>query len=168
MGNKEKVIDLAEDLFVNGRESMKYYHVLKTIIPSEKWVDYLDGFLLKCGKQKNWGWGHVLAQIYIEEEYWDKLMTYVENNIQLGKYCSLVEYERYLKSRHPERILAFYRSQITDYAAENVGRDHYKYVADVLKAMKKYPGGAEIVSSLLAHFKSVYSNRRAMMDELGK
>ena len=34
--------------------------------------------------------------------------------------------------------------------------------------MKKYPGGSEIVHTLLAHFKFVYSNRRAMMEELGK
>jgi uncharacterized Zn finger protein len=167
-GNKEKVIDLAEDLFVNGRESIKYYHVLKNVIPSEKWTAYLDGFLLKHEKQKKWGLGHVLAKIYIEEEYWDKLMTYVEKNIQLGQYSSLREYEPYLKSRHPERMLAFYHSQIIDYAAKNMGRDHYKYVAGVLKTMEKYPGGNETVNSLLIQFKSAYSKRRAMMEELGK
>lgn len=167
--NKEKVIDLAEDLFVNGRGSMKYYHILKTVIPTEKWASYLDDFLLKSGKQKMCGIiGHVLAQIYIAEKYWDRLMDYVEKNIQLGKYSSLSEYESYLKPLYPERMLAFYSSQITNYAAKNMGRDHYRYVADVLKIMKKYPGGNEMVDTLLAHFKSAYSNRRAMMEELGK
>lgn len=37
MGNKEKAIELAENLFVNGRESIKYYPILKAIIPTEKW-----------------------------------------------------------------------------------------------------------------------------------
>jgi len=96
------------------------------------------------------------------------LMNYVEKNIQLGKYNSLGEYEHHLKSRYPERMLAFYRSQITDYAAKNMGRDHYKYVADVLKKMKGYPCGNEVVNALLANFKTVYSNRPAMMDELRK
>ena len=169
MDNNEKVIELAEDLFVSGRESMKYYHILKTVIPSGEWASYLDDFLLKSGKQKMGGiGGHVLAQIYIAEEYWDRLMAYVEENIQLGGYSSLREYEPYLKSRYPERMLAFYHLQITDYAAKNMGRDHYKYVAGVLKTMKEYPGGVETVTSLLAYFKSVYSNRRAMMEELGK
>ncbi|MDR2622725.1 MAG: SWIM zinc finger family protein [Dysgonamonadaceae bacterium] len=169
MDNKEKVIELAEDLFVNSRESLKYYHILKTVIPSEKWAGYLDDFLLKSGKQKRRGIeGHILTQIYITEEYWDRLMDYVEKNVQLGKYNPLGGYESYLKPRYPERMLAFYRSQITEYAAKNMGRDHYKYVADVLKTMKKYPGGTETVNSLLTHFKSVYSNRRAMMEELGK
>ncbi|MDR1525362.1 MAG: SWIM zinc finger family protein [Tannerella sp.] len=169
MDNKEKVIELAEDLFVNGRESLKYYHVLKTVIPSEKWAGYLDDVLLKSGKQKTWGvGGHVLTQIYITEEYWDRLMDYVEKNVRLEKNGSLEEYESYLKPRYPERMLAFYRSQILNYAAKNMGRDHYKYVAGVLKVMKKYPGGTETVNSLLTHFKSVYSNRRAMMEELGK
>jgi hypothetical protein len=167
MDNNEKVTELAEDLFVNGKESMKYYHILKTVIPSEKWASYLDNFLLKSGKQKRWGiGGYVLAKIYIAEEYWDRLMAYVEKNIQLGGYSSLREYEPYLKPRYPERMLAFYRSQIIDYADKNMGRDHYKYVADVLKTMKGYPGGTETVSSLLAHFKSIYSRRKAMMEEL--
>ncbi|MDR1556231.1 MAG: SWIM zinc finger family protein [Tannerellaceae bacterium] len=165
--NKEKVIELAEYLFVNGRESMKYYHILKSVIPSGKWAGYLDNFLLKSEKQKMWRiGGHILAQIYILEEYWDRLMTYVEKNIRLDKYCSLREYESYLKPRYPERMLAFYRSQIIDYADKNMGRDHYKYVADILKVMKDYPGGSEIADTLLAHFKSVYSRRRAMMEEL--
>ncbi|GHT29775.1 hypothetical protein AGMMS49574_07460 [Bacteroidia bacterium] len=167
--NDDKVIQLAEDLFVNGRENMKYYRILKNVISTEKWADYLDDFLLKSGKQKKWGiGGHVLAQIYIAEEYWDRLMDYVEKNIQLGKYNSLGEYESYLKPRYPERMLVFYHIQITDYVAKNMGRDHYRYVANVLKTMKNYPGGTEIVDTLLTHFKSVYSNRRAMMEELGK
>ncbi|MDR0606428.1 MAG: SWIM zinc finger family protein [Bacteroidales bacterium] len=168
MDNKKKVIVMAEDLFVNGRESMKYYHILKTVVPSEEWVSYLDDFLLKSESQMRRIEGYVLAQIYIMEEYWDRLMVYVEKNIQLGKYSSLKEYEPYLKSRYPERMLAFYQLQIINYAAKNIGRDHYKYVAGVLKTMKEYPSGVEIVSSLLAHFKSVYSKRRAMMEELGR
>jgi hypothetical protein len=32
--------------------------------------------------------------------------------------------------------------------------------------MKEYPGGNEIANVLLAHFKSVYSNCRTMMEEL--
>ncbi|MDR0795996.1 MAG: SWIM zinc finger family protein [Tannerella sp.] len=166
--NKVKVIELAEDLFVSGRESMKYYHILKSVIPTEKWANYLDDFLSESKKRQSWGLGPVFAKIYIAEEYWDRLMVYVEKNIQLGKYNSLGEYEPYLKTRYPERMLTFYRTQITDYAAKNMGRDHYKYVSDVLKTMKKYPGGTEIVNALLAHFKTIYSNRRAMMEELGR
>jgi tetratricopeptide (TPR) repeat protein len=168
MGNNEKTIELAEDLFISGRDSMKYYHILKTVISKEKWVDYLDDFLCESAKQLRWGLGDVLAKIYIEEKYWNRLMDYVEKNIRLGKYNALETYEPYLKPQYPERMLAFYRTQLTDYAAKNMGRDHYKYVADVLKKTKKYPNGNEVVNELMAHFKSVYSNRRAMIEELGK
>ena len=168
MGNKEKVIELAEDLFVNGRESMKYYHILKAVIPTEKWISYLDDFLYKSEKRQRWGLGDIYAWIYIEEKYWDRLMNYIEKNIQLGKYSSLVEYESYLINRYPERMLTFYKTQITDYAAKNMGRDHYQYVADVLKKMKTYSGGEEIVNTLLTHFKSMYPKRRAMMEELSR
>ena len=168
MENPEKVIELAEDLFVTGRDRMKYYRALKNFTPSEKWADYLDNVLFKSIKQKAWGFGDVLAKIYIAEEYWDRLMDYVEKNIQFGGYNSLKAYEPYLKSRYPERMLAFYRKQITEYAAKNMGRGHYKYVADVLKTMKQYPDGDKVANTLLAYFKSVYSSRRAMMEELRK
>jgi hypothetical protein len=32
--------------------------------------------------------------------------------------------------------------------------------------MKNYPEGIEVVNTLLAHFRTIYSNRRAMMEEL--
>jgi hypothetical protein len=166
MENKEKIIELAEDLFFTDRESMDYYHTLKTAVPTEEWTNYLDNFLRKATKQKRWGVGPVLAQIYIEEEYWGRLMDYVEKNILLGQYSSLREYESYLKPQYPERMLAFYHKQIMDYAEKNMGREHYRYVADVLKTMKEYPGGNEVVNALLTHFKSVYFRRRAMMEEL--
>jgi len=165
--NKAKVIELAEDLFINGRDSMKYYYILKSIIPLEQWANYLDDLLYKSGKQEEWELdGSLLAKIYIAEEYWERLMVYVEKNIQLRKYDSLGEYEPYLKPRYPERMLAFYRSKIIEYAANNMGREHYKYVSEVLKKMKKYPCGTGIVNMLLTHFKSIYANRRAMMEEL--
>ncbi|MDR0969196.1 MAG: SWIM zinc finger family protein [Lentimicrobiaceae bacterium] len=164
--NKAKAIELAEDLFVNGRDSMKYYHTLKTVIPSNLWKEYLDNHLLKSANQHNCGLEHVYAKIYIEEKYWDRLMDYVEKNIRLGKYCSLATYESHLRTHYPERMLAFYETQITDYAAKNMGRDHYKYVADILKRMKTYPNGNKTVNTLLTHFKSIYPNRRAMMEEL--
>jgi tetratricopeptide (TPR) repeat protein len=167
MGNKAKAIELAEYLFVHGRDSMKYYHTLKTVIPPNSWSEYLDNLLLKSAKQHQWGLEHVYAEIYIEEKYWDRLMDYVEKNIRLGKYSSLAGYERYLKTRYPERMLAFYEAQITDYVAKNMGRDHYKYVADVLKKMKTYPDGDKTVERLLTYFKSIYPKRRAMMEELG-
>jgi len=169
MGNDEKVIDLAEDLFITGRESINYYHILKSMIPNEKWADYLDDFLCRSTKKTRWGLrGDVLTKIYIEEGYWERLMDYVEQNIRLGRDSIIESYESYLKPRFPDRMLAYYRFQIIDYASRNMGRDHYRYVSDVLKTMQKYPGGTEMVETLLAHFRTVYSNRRAMMEELGR
>ena len=75
-------------MFNSGRESMKYYHILKSVIPQQQWATYLDDFLDKCGKQKRYGLdGHLLAKIYIAEEYWDRLMDYVEKNMGRERKC---------------------------------------------------------------------------------
>jgi len=90
----------------------------------------------------------------------------LKKNIQLGKFSSIGEYEPYLKQQYPERMLAFYHSKVINYAANNMGREHYKFVANILKKMKKYPNGIGMVDMLLKHFRAIYSNRKAMMEEL--
>ncbi|GHU65515.1 hypothetical protein FACS1894123_11470 [Bacteroidia bacterium] len=47
------------------------------------------------------------------------------------------------------------------------GEEYYNYDS-INNVEHDYPGGTEIVDTLLTHFKSVYSNRRAMMEELCK
>ncbi len=167
IGQKEKVIELAEDLFTTGRDSLRYFHILKNTVSSGQWSSYLNKFLIHAEKNKRYMYAQVLAQIYIEEKYWDKLMDFYEKHMHLDKsYNSTESYEEYLKSLYPERILKLYHSKIFDYAERNMGRDHYQYIARILKKMKTYPGGTKIVDSIVSHFRKTYFKRRAMMEEL--
>ncbi|MDR2918800.1 MAG: SWIM zinc finger family protein [Tannerella sp.] len=167
-GQKENVIQLAENLFITGRDSMKYFHILKNTVPSDQWTSYLDNFLVLAEKSKQYIHAHVLAQIYIEEKYWDKLMDFYEKHMHLNKnYNSAESYEEHLKPLYPERILELYHSKIFDYAEMNMGRDHYQYIGRILKRMKTYPGGTKVVAEIVSQFRKIYSNRRAMMEELG-
>lgn len=164
---KEKVIQLAEDLLITERDSMRYFHILKNTVSSDHWTSYLDNFLIHAEKNKRYLESYVLAQIYIEEKYWDKLMDFYETHMYLNKnYNSTESYEEYLKSLYPERILKLYHSKIFDYAERNMGRDHYQYVTRILKKMKTYPGGIKIVNAIVSHFRKTYHKRRAMMEKL--
>ncbi|MDL2262077.1 SWIM zinc finger family protein [Bacteroidales bacterium OttesenSCG-928-I21] len=166
LNDTDKIISMSEDLFENGRESMKYYYILKKTIPVEKWTDYLHNTLLK--NQKENGIFCILPNIYIEEKYWDKLMEWVEKNCSLTSFNSINEYEKHLKPHYPERILEFYRSNIVKYAEQNMGRKHYEIIAQVLKIMQTYPNGKNLVDSLISDFRQKYSKRKAMMEELSK
>ena len=163
-GDIQNVINSAEDLFEHGRESMKYFHILKKTIPVGNWIDYLQNTLLP--KLKDSSWSSVLDKIYIEEKQWDNLMDWAEKNCSIEGFNSIENYKSYLKSDYSERILQFYRSKIVVYAERYMGRDNYKKVASVLKEMKTYKGGKELVETLLADFRQKYAKRPAMMQEL--
>ena len=160
----QKAINSAQDLFENGRDSMKYFHILKQCIPVENWNDYLQNTLLP--KVKNSHYFSVFDKIYIEEKQWDKLMDWAEKHCSISSYGSMKNYKSYLMPHYTERILEFYRSKIEIYAENNIGRDHYKTVVSVLKEMQTYRGGKKMVEILLADFKQKYARRPAMMDEL--
>ena len=159
----KNVVKSAEDLFYNGRDAMKYYHLLKKETEPENWTTRLEALLSRRKKDSLMGFpNHVRAQIYIEEEYWDRLLHLVEN----ASIDGLQTYEKYLKPRFPGDLMHLYMQKITEYAAHNMGRNHYRYVADMLKKLRSYPDGNRTVDQLLAEFKIKYKARRAMMEEL--
>lgn len=163
MADQRNILKYAEDLFYNGRDAMKYYHILKKETDTAKWAAYLDS-LLSRRKTRSWlGYAdNVLAQIYIEEQYWDRLLQLVEKSELSG----LQEYEKYLKPRFPEEVRNLFVQKVTHYADRNVGRHHYQEVAAILKNIRTYPGGKEVVDKLLPEFKVKYKARSAMMQEL--
>lgn len=55
-----------------------------------------------------------------------------------------------------------------DYLFSNLGRIHYEYVVQVMKKMKKIANGDETVKKLLDKYKTLYKNRRAMIEEFNK
>jgi len=86
--------------------------------------------------------------------------------VQNASIDGLQTYEKYLKPRFPRELMHLYMQKITEYAAHNMGRNHYRYVADMLKKLRSYPDGNRTVDQLLAEFKIKYKARRAMMEEL--
>jgi hypothetical protein len=163
MEDHANVIKYAEHLFYTGRDGMKYYHILKNEKNKDEWPLYLDKLL---SQRKNEGWpGHpdsILGKIYIDEQYWDRLMDLVEKSELNG----LETYEQYLKSRFPEKLRDLFVEKVISYAEKNASRTHYQYAAGILRKIRTYPGGNEAVEKLLSSFKIKYKARKAMMEEL--
>lgn len=166
MKDYDKIVLLSEDLFYTGRDNMRYYSILKSVISKNQWPDYLKLFLDKMENGKHWDINHVLPKIYVEEQYWDKLMMYMEKHMRLGQYSSTEVYESYLIPHYSDRLLKLYHIQLLDYAEKNMGRHHYSFVARTLNRIKTFPNGQEVALNLLNHFRTVYSRRSAMMEEL--
>lgn len=159
--NTAKIISTAEDLFINGRDSRKYYPLLKKHITPAEWPVALQHLLTNM---KDSGWGGVndfKAEILIAHKMWEALfMLCKKANVE-----SLEKYEKYLKPYYAKEIFDAYfnyaekQALITDKQA-------YSNVARVLKKMKGYEGGKEVVSKLLLKYRELYKRRKNMMGEL--
>jgi len=161
--DKARIISAAEELFYNGRDPMKYYHILKKQTDKEKWAAYLDTLISKHKPRSLFGYpDNILAEIYIEEQYWERLLHLIEN----AELNGLQTYEKYLQSRFPNEICNILVKKITAYAERNMGRNHYQYVARILKKIRKYPDGDKTVEKLLDEFRVKYKARKAMTEEL--
>ena len=165
MHDPEKIIEMATELFYTGGEPMVKYHLLKKTIPVMQWPDFLDQLL---SNPRNYPWRNVNAEIYIEEGRWDKLMDWVREHTRLSAPCDTAQpYDKYLMKHHPERYLEMYRVRLLNYAYGNTGRAHYRFIANTMKRLQTYPGGEALVKELTEIYRTYYSNRPAMMNELG-
>src|SRR5207249_12226704 len=126
MADHSNIVKYAEELFYNGRNPMKYYHILKKETDKEKWSAYLNTLISKGKPRSSFGYpDNILAQIYIEEQYWDRLLHLNEK----ADLSGLQAYEQYLKPRFPEETRNLFVQKVKLYADRNMGRDHYKQVA---------------------------------------
>ena len=80
----------------------------------------------------------------------------------------ILEYEDLIKDLAPEKILKRYEEVVRKKAAYTSDRSVYQEIADLLKRMQCYPGGEDLVQTLIAEFRSAYRRRPAMMQELDR
>ncbi len=159
---------IAEDLFFEHYYEMVYYRKLKSTYPPEEWKEVSKSIIEKI-KNKNrlgsYADANILANIFIEENYKERLLKLIQIN---ASHINFVDhYAKYFISDYPDKILTFYEEGVK-VLAKNTGRNFYKEIAGYLKKMKKITGGEEKVNAIIMNFRTIYKNRRAMMEILGK
>jgi hypothetical protein len=110
----------------------------------------------------------LLALEGLKDRLFDSLVKKVE-----GKYgverISLLEvrkYEDILRPEYDRELLGVYSNAIGNMAKHAGGRSHYKEIVAAIRWMLVYPGGKEVAKTLLEQWRSQYSNRPAMKEEL--
>ncbi len=162
---KEKYKNLIEEtLFKYDRGSFEYYKKLKNVCSKEEWNRRKDKIIKEFEKDRNRLYGDDLRQIYIEEEYYDKLYKSVMRNPSFER---IVEYESFLKKDFAEGLLEIYR-KIVEEKAQYTGRSNYEEIREILEHMRTLKGGEQLVEKMVEEYKIKYANRRAMLEELNK
>jgi len=164
-----KVRKVSKELFYENRHSMDYYRVYKGTFETAEWPEKCEEIirhLLKDKKKGHWGYSFQadLADVYIEEKMWDRLIDEVK---QANKIEITDKYAKYLKEGYPDELILLYKNSIARYAA-NTGRNIYVEIVRYLKNMAKLKGGKAVAKSLVQELLETYKNRPAMKDEFRK
>ena len=162
---KEKYKNLVEEtLFKYSRGSFKYYKKLKDLYTEEQWKNMRDN-IIKILESDGAGYHRDdLRQIYIEEQYYEKLYHSV---MTTPLFEIVVEYEKYLKRDFEKQLLEEYQ-KIVNEKARFTGKRNYEDVRKILQHMKTLKNGEKLVGKMIEEYKIKYANRRLMLEELNK
>ena len=159
------IIKYARYLFVDGfRHEQDYYHILKTNVDTAQWKPFVEDVVRDIEGKRSWSSFSVVANIYIKEQWWDRLFEMVKKNPQLQ---TLEYYAEHLVTDYKDEIMEMYANGILNYLDQNVSRKHYITVCGYLKRMKEL-GGTEKANAVIAQLRKLYPKRPALMEELGR
>ncbi|MFW6267584.1 MAG: SWIM zinc finger family protein [Marinilabiliaceae bacterium] len=164
-GDREKIIEYARYLLIdNFRNTQDYYQVLKEHVKPEKWKEFIENVIEDISKKNRWLDSHQVAQIYIREQWWDRLMEMVKNDPDLR---TIDHYGKCFPKDYSNEIIDLYATGILNYMEESVGRKHYKVACRYLRRMIKM-GGRDKANQVISDLRKKYPQRRALLEELNK
>lgn len=155
-GQRDKQLaELEYHVFVLSSGGMAMLNRLKKACTPAQWIEYRERYLSGRTYHK--------LELMESEGLWERLMEAVTT---AGHLSVLDRYETTLKKRYPNEMLGAYACILTKEAAAASDRKRYQELARYLKKIRNYPGGAERAAQLAEDWRTRYSRRRAMMEEL--
>jgi len=183
VGYKEKLLGIARELkditsirsvakeLYAGR-NMEYYKIIKQTYNAQEWPAIAEDLIKDLQKInqpipgiRGTVNGEALASVFIEEEYWNRLLELLQQNPRLE---FIETYSGLLADKFAEELLGIYKETLVSYAEQNTGRNYYVTIRKVLKKIQGWKGGKDMVKQLKDEFILRYKARKAMIEELGK
>ena len=155
-GQRDKLLaELEYHIFTLSSGGMEVLNRLKNICTPAQWIEYRERYLSGRTYHK--------LELMESEGLWERL---VEAVTAAGRLSVLDRYEASLQKQYPDRMLEAYAHILVKEAAAVSNRTHYQELARYLKKLRSYPGGTERAAQLAEDWRTQYSRRRAMMEEL--
>lgn len=160
IGNREEYIDQLWNLMLKDNAGdLDIFKELKDQYTNDEWIIQRERIFAKLPK-----YGRV-DLLYKEEKLYDRLLKYVQEST--GLY-TLQQYEDLLSKLYPVEILEKYRVELEEMARRASNRKNYQYMVTLLSKMSQMSYGKQMVKEIADGWKTAYSNRRAMMEELNR
>ena len=165
LNDKDNCIKYARyRLIENFGGTQDYYQILKSNIEPKNWHSFLEEIIKEVTPKSRWTYTALIRNIYIKEEWWDRLFIMLKQNLSLE---NIQENEQYLAKDYRSELIELYSERIGDYVEKHIGRNHYQTACRYLRRMKKL-GDTEQVHELIELFRKQYPQRKALLDELTK
>lgn len=160
MGDRMRVLELAEYFVLHEREGYAYYATLKGGYPPEAWPKTLEQLLVQFEKRSHPG--RVYVDILLEEGDFDRLLTYIQKNPS-----ELPGLAGRFPAAYHNKLSEWYRQLILHRAKSANNRSGYREICGLLRRF-----GADmdktVMLDLIRELKAAYPRRPAFQEELGK
>ena len=148
------------DSFSNDQD---YYQILKDHIPPDEWKPFVEQIVKELKSSSRYHEG-LLANIFIREEWWDRLLDLVK---EIGHPSTAEYYESYLKKLYPEDLAKIYEKGIFDSLKYTTGRKEYQSACRYIRKIKKL-GLPEKANEIIDKLRELYPRRPALLEELNQ
>jgi len=135
------------------------FNELKALYTEEEWKKQRETIFKEISPYSG------VADLYESEMLYDRLLQIV---LESPNLYTLQAYEKSLKKLYPQELLEKYEMVVRGMASHTSNRKRYREIVTILRMMQKYPEGKQKVDEIANEWRSIYRNRRAMMDELSK
>jgi len=150
--------------FIESNYNEKYYRMYKSTFRNYDWLDEMEN-IIKLYANKHKYFNESVATILVEEKEAERLLKYI------AKHPSLQNVEKYythFSDEFTKETLVLLMDATNNYVTNNLGREHYEYVAKIIKKIQKLEGGNEVAMSMINRYKVDYKNRRVLIEILNK
>ena len=139
------------------QRSLEYIQKLKSVLQAEEWQLVLQKLLDSPTVS------YVRHELMAEEGLYRELLSELETEPSL---YGLQQYEQLLKEHFPEEIRDVFFAYLRQEMSYARSRSTYENLVARLQKMKSYPDGEEMARALADEWKTMYSRRSAMLEEL--
>ncbi len=160
----DDIIKYARNLFIDSRRSEEdYYKLLKNTVEADQWDDFVEELITDIRKSGQWGTANMIADIYIKEGWWARLLELLQKSPSLE---AVDAYAKYLVGKFPDEIFDMYTAGVRNFMdQQGSNRKNYQKLCQYLRRIIKH-GGKDTVNILITEFKQKYPKRKALLEEL--
>ncbi len=160
-----QIVEYARLLFLNNiGDRPAHYQLLKQHVNPAKWRSFVEDLLAEIAADKQWVDTALMADIFISEAWWERLLELVEASPRLDV---LDRYAQHLAKEYPDELVELYAEAVLTYMERSTSRSHYQEACRYIRKIIKL-GAKRRAHEVIAFLRAKYPRRKALLEELNK